>query len=59
VDGEAHRTSLVMAHGICHGHVPVSALANPLTNSADRELLLRLLNQGSLSLSLSTSKSAC
>jgi len=47
VDGEPHRTSLVMARGICHGGVP----ANALTGSAGRELLLHLLNQGSLSLS--------
>ncbi|MFT5171911.1 MAG: 50S ribosomal protein L16 3-hydroxylase [Gammaproteobacteria bacterium] len=48
VDGEAHCATLAMARGICHGHVAADHLRTAIAPGADHELLLRLINQGSL-----------
>ena len=48
VDGETHCTSVAMARGICHGSVSVGDLRTATKHDTDRQLLLRLINQGSL-----------
>lgn len=48
VDGEGHHISLTMARGICNGEVSLEALTAAPDAKANRTLLLRLVNQGSL-----------
>ncbi|MFT5445460.1 MAG: 50S ribosomal protein L16 3-hydroxylase [Gammaproteobacteria bacterium] len=48
VDGECHDTTLAMARGICHGEVALDCLTKATAQRANRALLLRLINQGSV-----------
>ena len=50
VDGECHDTTRALARGICHGEVALACLTKATAQSANRALLLRLINQGSVSM---------
>ncbi len=49
VVGERHATTREMALGVCHGEVTLDCLTTTTAGAANRELLLRLINQGSVS----------